>query len=80
MCLAFRMGWCSGTRIFDNTADALFRVKLSDDERSKVLTTLIDALWEMDWDCEEDSRYWHHETVGVLLGNDGDDEDEEDEE
>lgn len=55
------MGWCSGTVVFDAVCDAL----LSEDKPDKkyAIKALIDALCDMDWDCENESDYWDHPLV-----------------
>jgi len=55
------MGWCSGTEIFDTVCDNL----IIDDKVNKkeLLKSLIQVMWEHDWDCETDSEYIDDELV-----------------
>ena len=59
------MGWCSGTQIFDDVAGQI----LDKDEIDvkEVLTSLIQSLQYMDWDCESDSAYWEHPVVREIF-------------
>ncbi len=55
------MGWCSGTRIFDDIVEALLYPE--NVEPKEILKRLITTLWEADWDCEFDSSYITHPLV-----------------
>jgi hypothetical protein len=55
------MGWCSGTPIFDAVASALLDDKPTD--KKALLRTVIEAMEDQDWDCQEDSAYWDHPLV-----------------
>lgn len=59
------MGWCSGTEVFDAIAEALLSDKPLD--KKEVLKTVILALWDRDWDCETDSRFFKHPLVRESL-------------
>ena len=59
------MGWCSATEIFDVVAGSLLDDGKTD--KKEVLTKLIAALWDGDWDCERDSRYWDHPLVREIF-------------
>lgn len=61
------MGWCSGTIIFDRVCDALLSNKKVD--KAALLETLIEALKDMDWDCEGDSEYLHDPFVKAAFIN-----------
>lgn len=54
------MGWCSATEIFDTVVGALI-----EDEPDKVTTVkhLINVLEDGDWDCQQDSAFFHHPVV-----------------
>lgn len=59
------MGWCSGTDVFDGVLEHFLTkkgVKKEPDVES-VIKGLIQALWDHDWDCEQDSAYWEHPLV-----------------
>lgn len=55
------MGWCSGTIVFDKVCDLL----LSDEkiDKKEFLDSLICELWDLEWDCEQESEYWDHPLV-----------------
>ncbi len=59
------MGWGSGTRIFDSVCGGL----LSDEplDKKEIITYLIDALEDGDWDCQQDSAYWEHPIVKEVM-------------
>ena len=61
------MGWCSGTDIFDSVVKELVELHdaqiLNNDEFVTVVTSLTEALYDKDWDCEADSDYWSHPLV-----------------
>lgn len=61
------MGWCSGTLIFDQVCDVLLSNKKVD--KQALLETLIEALKDMDWDCECDSEYLHDPIVKAAFIN-----------
>lgn len=55
------MGWCSGTRVFDDMCRVLLgKQKLKPET---VLSRLIDTLEDMDWDCQSDSEFYEHPAV-----------------
>lgn len=58
------MGWCSGTVVFDAVMDAVLKPET---DRAVMLRTLIDALEDMDWDCQQDSEYWEHPIVRQVM-------------
>ena len=60
------MGWCSATEIFDNVAGALLDSDKPKDTK-EVLTQLVGALEEGDWDCQSDSDYWDHPIVREIM-------------
>ncbi|MFC8267786.1 hypothetical protein ACFUIZ_18945 [Streptomyces cinereoruber] len=49
------MGWGSGYRVFNDTANALIKAGATDEMKEAVLTDVIRALHEQDWDTELDS-------------------------
>lgn len=51
------MGWCSATGIFDNILDNVLEY-IPEDKVEAVIQAIAIPLWEGDWDCEEDSKYW----------------------
>lgn len=51
------MGWCSATGIFDGILDAVLPI-IPEEKREEVIEAIAVPLWEGDWDCEMDSRYW----------------------
>jgi len=54
------MGWCSGTVVFDAVCDAL----LADNaDKEYAIKSLIQALWDGDWDCENESEYFNNPIV-----------------
>ena len=77
------MGWGSaGYRIFDPVAQGLVDAGASDDIKRRVLSVLIDALQENDWDTEYESlEAFADDPVivavfaehGITLGGDDDD-------
>ena len=57
------MGWCSGTKVFDDIAEDVLNSDLPEEAQFKVLLKLATSLEEMDWDCQCDSNYWDHPVV-----------------
>lgn len=59
------MGWCSGTQVFDDIMYIVLNPRDDEDtiSKAKVVRAVIDALWEHDWDCEEESDWWKHPIV-----------------
>lgn len=51
------MGWCSGTAIFDGVLDGVLEY-LPEDKVETVVESVANILWEGDWDCEMDSKYY----------------------
>ena len=51
------MGWCSGTAIFDGVMDAVLPV-LEPERIPAVVERVAEILWDGDWDCEGDSKYY----------------------
>lgn len=67
------MGWSSATDIFDVVADELIdKINSGDKDSLKVLQVLCNKLEDRDWDCQCESEYYYHETIGNILGNDFD--------
>jgi len=61
----FNMGWCSGTVIFD----AVCKVLLSDKpiDKKETVKHLARVLEDGDWDCQNESEYFHYPIVeGVM--------------
>lgn len=61
------MGFCSGTDIFDHVAKAVFNSSLSNDEQKEIITALVEALEDHDWDCHDDSAYIKHKVVHRVM-------------
>ena len=65
------MGWCSGTRIFDEVCSVLLekehKPKLPQKCVEEVITVLTDAMEDMDWDCQGDSRFVDHPVVKKIF-------------
>lgn len=62
------MGWCSGTPIFDTVAkEILDDAEISQSKKERILTSLIEAMWDHDWDCESESDYYDHPLVRSIL-------------
>lgn len=57
------MGWCSGTRVFDEVVSALLENK----ELKDTIDQIVDALEDMDWDCHSESEYWDHPVVQSVM-------------
>jgi hypothetical protein len=57
------MGWCSGTEIFDKVAATVLDSDLSEEKQVEIITVLIEALSDQDWDCESDSDYYKHPII-----------------
>lgn len=49
------MGWASANRIFDPAAEKVLKTDLSDEVKTEILSVLIAALQEGDWDTETES-------------------------
>lgn len=66
-----KMGWCSGTQVFDGVAEELLaNPSIPNDVVVNVLLGVKEVLNDMDWDCEGDSAYWEHPFIGPdVLGN-----------
>lgn len=61
------MGFCSGTDIFDPVAENVLDSDLSVERQAEIIRVLIVALYDHDWDCESDSRYYDHPLVRRIL-------------
>jgi len=61
------MGWCSGTELFDAVAESIINSPLTRKEKVKILVTLIEAMEDQDWDCQQDSRYWNEPLVAAAM-------------
>lgn len=59
------MGWGSGTELFDAVAESIINSPLTRKEKVKILVTLIEAMEDKDWDCQQDSRYWNEPLVAA---------------
>jgi hypothetical protein len=59
------MGWCSATIIFDQIAEAILTDHPID--KQAILTTVVEALEDGDWDCQQDSEYWNHPIVQKIM-------------
>ncbi len=54
------MGWCGGTVVFDSVVEALLDPST---DKKYAIKSLIEALEDMDWDCQNESDYWNHPLV-----------------
>ncbi len=62
------MGFCSGTDIFDPVAKAILDSGWMEPEnQASLIRTLMKALYDHDWDCEGDSRYYDHPIVQKVM-------------
>lgn len=62
------MGWCGeATRVFDTVAEFVLKSTATDSEKTAVLKTLIEALEDEDWDCQNDSDYIDHPLVDGIM-------------
>lgn len=74
------MGWCSGTGVFDAVCSALLlepskrknakrKFKITDlsEEVTTAIRRLIDALENLDWDCQSESEFWDHPLVQSIM-------------
>lgn len=52
------MGWCSGTNILDNVIEKLAAMNLPEEQQLEIVTVLIKAMEDNDYDCHSDSRYY----------------------
>jgi hypothetical protein len=77
------MGFCSGTRIFDDVMKVIRdpdELELSDGQEYTLIYVLMKSLEDIDWDCQWDSAYIDDPVVMRVmraLGHQVDDEDEE---
>lgn len=62
------MGWCGeATRVFDTVAELVLKSTATDSEKIALLKTLIEALEDEDWDCQNDSDYIDHPLVDGIM-------------
>lgn len=61
------MGWCSGTPIFDTVCGEVLKLEVSKAVKERILSKLIGAMEDHDWDCQGDSDYYDHPLVNKLL-------------
>jgi hypothetical protein len=62
------MGWCSGTAVFDSVLrKILYDNHFNDEQRTRIIRYLVDALEDHDWDCQADSDYWEHPLVAEVF-------------
>ena len=60
------MGFCSGTDIFDPVIKVIIEstnADISPTSKVVVVKSLINALEDHDWDCQDDSTYYNHPIV-----------------
>ena len=76
------MGWSGGTEIFDLVADELMILHIKD-YRPISLLEVVNPLYplnkkleDMDWDNQNESKYYDHPVIGRILGNKFEDEEE----
>lgn len=60
------MGWCSGTKVFDNIMDYVIGDKQGKNPEEFIKSIILE-LQHMDWDCEPDSKYFEHSLVKKCL-------------
>lgn len=60
------MGWCSGTTIFDTVMDAVVDYLPNEEAKREVALKVAKTLWDGDWDCEADSKYWDSILVHIM--------------
>ena len=69
------MGWGGGTEIFDTMACELRNLSwdwVRDSTREEFmepLEVLYQKLRKLDWDIQQESRYWDDPIIGKILGN-----------
>ena len=63
------MGRCSATDVFDPVCEAILdeKILIVRPARLYLITKLIEALDNYDWDCHTDSRYYDHPLVQQAL-------------
>lgn len=61
------MGWCSGTPIFDAVAENILDSELPIERQFDIMRTLTVAMYERDWDCEQDSPYYDHPVIQRVM-------------
>ena len=72
------MGWSSGYLVFDYVVEAVLKTKCGDNEKRLIISRLVEALTDQDWDTVNESLYYDHELVkSVLIEHDLYYEDEE---
>lgn len=71
------MGWGGGTEVFDLVADELIENNNVYSDGNYYGGMVVDPLvklyrllgYSMDWDNEQDSKYWDDPVIGRILGN-----------
>lgn len=62
------MGFCSGTQIFDPVVEyVLKKAQIPKGEQFAIIKTLVEALEDHDWDCQQDSAYWDHPAIQAVM-------------
>lgn len=61
------MGWCSGTDVFDPVVKTVLATDIPEGAKREIINSLINALWESDWDCESDSAYYDDPLVRSVM-------------
>lgn len=73
------MGWCSGTDIFDSVLSQFLNIPsetsrkppihadVSAEVCHRIVTALVDAMEDHDWDCQQDSAYYEHPIVQEVM-------------
>jgi hypothetical protein len=72
------MGWCSGTSIFDGVMDAIVPI-VEPDHLYDIAGHIAELLWDSDWDCEADSKYYEELLKPLMIERGYIDEDDDDE-
>ncbi|WP_228973425.1 hypothetical protein [Streptomyces sp. DH12] len=60
------MGWASASRIFEPAADAMLRTGATAAQKTEVLSALVKALLEGDWDTAEESLGLYEDDPAIV--------------
>lgn len=61
------MGWCSGTDVFDPVVATVLETDIPEGAKREIIKSLIDALEDGDWDCQDDSFYMDNPIVRSVM-------------
>ena len=59
------MGWCSGTEVFDAVVGHILHSRIYSDY--ELIRILVEALEDLDWDCQSDCADWDHPVVRAVF-------------